>query len=91
MMTRLILDTGPIVAILNAGEIECRFNLGVEINAVCPLIVRYANVPMSLADACLVRMSELHTDRHILTLDADFNVYRRNGNRVIPTVMPSSR
>ena len=52
------------------------------------LMMRYASVPMSLADACLVRMSEIYLDCHVFTLDSDFRVYRRNGRQVIPTIAP---
>ena len=45
---------------------------------------------MSLADACLVRMTELHPTSTVLTLDADFRVYRRHGNKVIPVLMPDA-
>jgi hypothetical protein len=48
----------------------------------------YASVPMSLADACLVRMSETLADPVLLTTDADIRVYRRHGRQVVPTVMP---
>jgi hypothetical protein len=44
---------------------------------------------MSLADACLVRLSELHADSEVLTLDSDFRIYRRHGNRIIPVVLPA--
>jgi predicted nucleic acid-binding protein len=43
---------------------------------------------MSLADACLVRMAELQPGAKVLTLDADFSVYRSQGRRVIPTIVP---
>jgi len=46
---------------------------------------------MSLADACLVRMSELDSTAQILTLDSDFAIYRRHRRRVIPTLMPGRR
>ncbi|MBE0544896.1 MAG: hypothetical protein IH623_26455 [Verrucomicrobia bacterium] len=49
---------------------------------------RYRNVPMSLADATLVRLSELHRDCRVFTLDADFRIYRRHGNKVIPVLIP---
>jgi len=39
---------------------------------------------MSLADACLVRMSELHADSPVLTLDDDFRIYRKNKRQAIP-------
>ena len=49
---------------------------------------RYRNRPMSLADACLVRLSEIHAAAEVLTLDSDFRIYRRHGNKVIPLRMP---
>ena len=49
---------------------------------------KFANVPMSLADACLVRMTELDAQSVVLTLDSDFRVYRRNRRQMIPTIMP---
>jgi uncharacterized protein len=54
------------------------------------LMRRYRNRPMSLADACLVRLAELHQDAVILTLDADFKIYRRHGNKVIPVLTPDA-
>lgn len=43
---------------------------------------------MSLADACLVRLSEIHTEEENFTLDSDFRIYRRHGNKIIPVLMP---
>ena len=34
---------------------------------------------MSLTDACVVRMSEIHEKHSVLTLDPDFTVYRKHG------------
>jgi predicted nucleic acid-binding protein len=58
---------------------------------VAQLMRRYANVPMSLADACLVRLSETVPNAVVLTLDRDFRVYRRRGRAVIPVLMPEDR
>lgn len=52
------------------------------------LMGKYANVPMSLADACLVRMTETLEEALVLTTDADFRVYRRHGRNVVPSRMP---
>jgi uncharacterized protein len=52
------------------------------------LLRRFANVPISFADACLVRMSEIHADSVVWTLDRDFRVYRRSGRQPIPLVIP---
>ncbi len=49
---------------------------------------RYQSVPMSIADACLVRMSEIYTQSSVITLDSDFRIYRKNRNQEIPVIMP---
>jgi uncharacterized protein len=49
---------------------------------------RYRNRSMSLADACLVRLPEIHEAAEVLTLDSDFRIYRRHVNKVIPLRMP---
>ena len=136
-MTRVIVDTGPLVALLNAsdthhewtrrvldnveppmfsceavlaeacfllrrikrgqdaildlverGVVTVRFSLSSELGAVRKLMDRYASVPMSLADACLVRMSELDQKATVVTLDSDFKIYRRNRRQSIPTALP---
>jgi predicted nucleic acid-binding protein len=71
------------------GFLSISFALEGQWLSVRSLMHRYANVPMSLADACLVRMSELDPAARVLTMDSDFKVYRRNGRQVIPTIMPS--
>lgn len=62
--------------------------LSAEATPIAKLLERYASVPMSLADASLVRMSELFPRSVVATLDSDFRVYRRNGRQVIPLLMP---
>lgn len=62
--------------------------LGAEVPAVRHLMKRYGSVPMSFADACLVRLSELHPKSVVTTCDADFLVYRRSGRLVIPLLAP---
>lgn len=56
--------------------------------AVARLMRRYANVPMSLADACLVRIVESREEASVMTLDSDFRVYRQHQRRVIPLLIP---
>ena len=55
---------------------------------VLSLMDKYSDVPMSIADACLVRLSEVLTDPLILTTDTDFRIYRRHGRKVIPCEFP---
>lgn len=40
------------------------------------LLKKYADVPMDLADACLVDLATQTGSGRILTLDGDFRVYR---------------
>lgn len=64
------------------------FVLNREIASVAKLMARYQNIPMSLTDACLVRMAEQHTESILLTLDQDFQIYRKNGRQMIPLQIP---
>ncbi len=64
------------------------FSLASEAAALAKLMERYGSVPMSFADSCLVRMSELIPRAVVATLDSDFRVYRRHGRQVIPLLMP---
>jgi predicted nucleic acid-binding protein len=70
-------------------SIEIGIDLEDDAAAVVSLMRRYADTPMSLADACLVRLSERLQDCLIFTLDEDFEHYRRNGRHVIPLLRPS--
>lgn len=74
--------------LLGRGVVRLAFDLSEQREAVTALMQRYANVPMSLADACLVRLSELAPGSSILTLDRDFGIYRRHGRQKLPVLMP---
>jgi hypothetical protein len=63
-------------------------DLAAEREPILNLLHKYANVPMSLADACLVRMTEMLADPVLLTTDDDFLVYRRHSRQIVPNVMP---
>ena len=55
------------------------------------LLRAYRNVPMSPADGCLVRMSELHPRAVVFTLDSDFRIYRKLGRQTIPVLLPPGK
>ena len=76
-------------AMLRTGAMRLTFDLETEFESVAALMRRYADVPMDLADACLVRMSELHRDCRVLTTDSDFRFYRRFGRQVVPLICPA--
>ena len=73
---------------LERGIVTLDFSIRSELPALRKLLRRYRSIPMSLADACLVRMSELLKDPVIVTLDSDFTIYRRHRRQRIPLFMP---
>jgi predicted nucleic acid-binding protein len=88
LMGKLRAGPSVVVELLRRGAVATSFSLSDELEAVERLLKRYESVPMSLADACLVRMSELFGESEVMTVDSDFRIYRRHGRRVIPTLMP---
>lgn len=78
----------PLLEIWRKGGIRLHLSAAEEADAIRKLLRAYLDVPMSFADACLVRMSELHSDCAVWTTDSHFNVYRRHGRRVIPLRAP---
>jgi len=79
-----------VFALLEREILQISFGLAQERTTIEQFMTRYASVPMSLADACLVRMTEQIPDGIVLTLDSDFFIYRKNGNQVIPVLNPPS-
>lgn len=78
-----------VMEMLARGVVRPVFRLEEEALAVKALLSKYSDVPMDLADACLVRMTELYAEPALVTIDTEFrDVYRRHGRRQIPTVMP---
>lgn len=83
-------DADALFTLLERGVIRIALAVKDEQADLRALMRRYRNRPMSLADACLVRLSEIHTSGEVFTLDSDFRIYRRHGNRVIPVRMPAT-
>jgi predicted nucleic acid-binding protein len=78
-----------LVAKVRQGVLDIGLDVAGEATAIESLMQRYADTPMSLADACLVRLTELLVDCRLFTLDSDFEHYRRNGRQTIPLLRPS--
>jgi hypothetical protein len=74
--------------LLRREALVVEFRLHENLKSVLALMHKYANVPMSLADACLVRMTETYPDPILLTTDTDFRIYRRHTRQVVPCIMP---
>ncbi len=75
--------------LLQNGALSIAFRVAEHAGALRKLLQRYRNVPISLADACIVRMAEIHEGHAILTLDSDFSVYRKNGRAPLTLVHPT--
>lgn len=73
---------------LRTGLVQLAFDLTENVVPVGELLERYASVPMSLADACLVRMAETDSGSAILTFDQDFYIYRKNRSEAISVIAP---
>jgi predicted nucleic acid-binding protein len=77
------------LALVTAGMLEVSFDCNEHVERLSELALRYADRNPDLADLCLIRMSELHSDHTILTIDEeDFRVYRRNKREAIPLLCP---
>lgn len=84
-------ESSAVLRLLESGALRLGMDLVEEASAVRKLLERYRSVPAALADACLVRMSELYDSCTVLTLDSDFHIYRRHGRKVIPLLHPDSQ
>jgi uncharacterized protein len=81
---------GPeaLATMIERGLVETRFDFQAERDATLRLLRKYRDTPMSFADACLVRMSEITPNVQVFTPDLDFAAYRRNGRDRIPLLAP---
>lgn len=77
-----------LIEMLGEGFLNIGMALTDHHSAILAMVRRYTDVPMSLADACLVRLAELYPQSLVLTLDSDFAIYRKNGRQVIPVIHP---
>jgi len=81
-----------IVEMIQSGEIVLAFDLSEQTAGVLSLLKKYGDREMDLADACIVRMTELLRDCRVVTLDrGDFAVYRRNGRDLIALIAPPGK
>lgn len=87
------LEGGPeaVLSLVSRQILLPTFSLLEEAEPVHALMEKYRDVPMSLADACLVRMTETDRGCKVLTLDGDFRVYRRDRKEPVPVVLPKER
>lgn len=77
-----------VLALLKRGILHEPFRLTEHTGQIERLLQKYQDIPMSLADACLVRMAEIYDGSTLLTLDTDFKIYRKHRRHSIPAIFP---
>lgn len=89
LLRRVPESRSKLFALIARGILRIDFVLQSEHERVDRLMSKYVDVPMDLADACLVRLTELSSGgTRVWTVDRDFTVYRRNGRQRIPLLAP---
>lgn len=81
----------PLAQLLSRGIIRVPFIFNTNQSDLLHLLRKYADQPISLADACLVRMAEEFENSRVFTTDRDFLIYKRNGRHLIPLLAPFAR
>jgi predicted nucleic acid-binding protein len=81
-------DLDSLWELLRRGILKVDFDFQEDFESVSALMRRYADLPMDLADACIVRMAEKRRDVRVFTIDSDFKIYRRHGRQVVPLIFP---
>jgi uncharacterized protein len=75
--------------LLRNGALNVAFRIEEHVGALGKLLRKYRDTPMSLADACIVRMAEIHDGYAVLTLDSDFSIYRKHDRLPITLICPA--
>lgn len=66
------------------GGLRVGLDSQIHLESLIALLRKYSDLPMSLADATVVRMCELNPKSIVWTLDSHFRVYRHLGRKTIP-------
>jgi predicted nucleic acid-binding protein len=67
------------------------FQVGEHVTELRALHRKYRDRPISLADACIVRMAEVFDRHQVFTLDSNFAVYRKHGRQPLQMIVPAQR
>ena len=79
-----------VLELIHNGALSVAFRLDEHLGVLRELLRKYKDTPMSLADACIVRMTEIHHRHAVLTLDSDFLVYRKHGRAPLALIHPAT-
>ena len=89
LLARFSKGQDALFKLLENGALSITLGIDEQIRALHKLHQKYRDRPMSLADACIVRMSELHERHAVLTLDSDFTIYRKHGRDPLALIYPA--
>jgi uncharacterized protein len=89
LLARLPKAQEAVWELLENGAVRIALHIEEQIVALRALHHKYRDRPMSLADACIVRMAELHENHAVFTLDSDFSAYRKQGREPLTLIHPS--
>ena len=82
-------DPRPVLTLIGRGDLILDFEMAEQMPRIFALVTKYADQPMDLADACVVRMTELNDRCKVWTIDRlDFVAYRRQGRQSVPCEFP---
>lgn len=76
-----------LLGLMENGALRIAFHIEEHVPALRALHRKYRDRPMSLADACIVRMAELFEQHRVLTLDSDFSIYRKHGREPLDLIL----
>jgi uncharacterized protein len=79
-----------LLELVRNGALRVAFRIDEHVGALGKLLQKYRDTPISLADACIVRMAEIHERHAVLTLDSDFSIYRKHGRTPITLIHPTA-
>jgi len=88
LLARSSRATDVLFKLLQNGALRIGLHVEDHLDALRRLMQKYRDTPMSLADACVVRMAEIHDRYDVLTLDSDFTIYRKHGKVPISLIRP---
>jgi uncharacterized protein len=91
LVARLSRAEDALFGLIENQALRIAFRIEEHFGALRRLLAKYRDRPMSLADACVVRMAEIHERHAVLTLDSDFMVYRKHGKLPLALIHPTQR
>src|SRR5262249_15641244 len=90
LLARYAKAQDAMLELLDNGALSIPFRIDEHVDALRALLRKYRDVPMSLADACIVRMAEIYERHDVLTLDSDFSIYRKHGRVPLTLIWPTT-